>query len=166
MTSNDRDQIQYTNQLQFLVCGHLCGLVLETNEGSMMVNRLRFVVFASLCTSLSSFVPQPLEPSLMRLHMVSTSVPSPASSSASSSSSPSSSSLPLSDQHLPKPKEIMELLSSRYTEATYDSWAKTRNYVYRTNKNRLSHFQIQEVLRFLDNSKLLVDPTQGLDGCI
>ena len=121
----------------------------------MIVDRLRFVVFAALWTSLGALVavPPPLVPSLMHLRMVSSS-----SSESHSLSSSSTSSLERVDQHVPTHLELMEKLDSRYTKATKMSGRnRTRIRKFLNNrqasKNPCSWVQIEQVLSFLEKSR-------------
>ena len=120
----------------------------------MIVDRLRFVFFAALWTSLGALVavPPPLVPSLMHLQMVSS------SSSESHSPSSSSSSLERVDHHVPTHLELMEKLDSRYTKATKMSGRnrnRIRNFFYarQASKNPCSWVQIEQVLSFLEKSR-------------
>ena len=127
----------------------------------MIVDRLRFVVFAALWTSLGALVavPPPLVPSLMHLRMVSSS-----SSESHSLSSSSTSSLERVDQHVPTHLELMEKLDSRYTETTKKSGRnriRTFFYARQASKNPCSWVQIEQVLSFLEKSTCCCP--EGLD---
>ena len=122
----------------------------------ILVDRLRFVVFASLWTSLGALVavPPPLVPSLMRLQMVSS---SSSESHSPSSSSSSTSSLERVDQHVPTQLEVREHLESRYTKAKKMSGrnrSRIRSFLNKrqASKNPCSWVQIEEVLSFLEKS--------------
>ena len=121
----------------------------------ILVDRLLFVVFASLWTSLGALVavPPPLVPSLMHLQMVSS---SSSESHSPSSSSSSTSSLERVDQHVPTQLELMKLLDSRYTKATKMSGRiRIRNFLNKrqASKNPCSWVQIEQVLSFLEKSR-------------
>ena len=117
-----------------------------------MVDRLRFVVFAALWTSLGALVavPPPLVPSFQMVASSSSESHSPSSSSSSTSS------LERVDQHVPTHLEVRGHLDSRYTKATKMSGRiRIRNFLNKrqASKNPCSWVQIEEVLSFLEKSR-------------